>query len=76
LEATSSNRSLVYKVVFPHLDIYRTTLLPAHRVVGPVRDVESEAGQEFLFQWSIDLVPVLGCVCEATHVEGPRRLLE
>ena len=37
LEATSSNRSLICKAVFPHLDIYRTNLLPAHQAVGPVR---------------------------------------
>jgi len=40
-----------------------------------VRDIESEAKQKFFFQWSIDLVPVLGCVCEAARVKGPRRLL-
>ena len=57
--------------------MYRIPLLLAHRVaksvqndVGEVRDVESEAGQEFFFQYAIELVPVFRRVCEAARVEG------
>jgi len=41
-----------------------------------IRNVKSEAGQEFFFQWSIDLVHILRYVCEAACIEEPRRLLE
>ncbi len=41
-----------------------------------VRDINSEAWEELFFQCVIDLVPVLGCVCEAALIKGPRRLLE
>lgn len=41
-----------------------------------VRDVESEAGKEFVFQRIIHLLPMLKCFCEAARVEVLRRLLE
>jgi len=44
--------------------------------VDEVKDVKSEAGQQVFFQRIVYLLPMLGCVCEAARVEGPRRLLE
>lgn len=41
-----------------------------------VRDIDSKGWEEFFSQRMINLLPVLGCVCEAARVEGPRRLLD
>lgn len=41
-----------------------------------VRDIDPKGWEEFFSQHIIDLLSVLGCVCKAARVEGPRRLLE
>lgn len=38
-----------------------------------VRDIDSKDWEEFFSQHIIDLLPVLGYVCEAARVERPRR---
>lgn len=43
--------------------------------VNEVRDVKSEAGQQYFSQRIVHLLPLLGCVCEAARVEGLRSLL-